>query len=376
MSDPHSLPRRTGCIRRFVEEDIPQVARLHRTAFRLANPPALAAYRDYFRSVFIENPAGNGPLPSLVYDEGRGRIVGFVGLVPRRLVVGDQSYQAVVSSQFIVDPARRAGMVTVSLAKACLEGAQDLSISDEATDAARRIWEALGGATALFLSMYWTRPLRPAQLAMSCLRQRRTLAGVAAAASPLARAADALAARFPGSHFRQCKPAASDSDLDAQTILRHAPEFCHRNVLRAKYDKCTLQWLLDRAGRRGAGGRLLKAVVRKDREVLGWYVCHLDDEGLADVAELAATPSSIHDVLDLLFYRAWQQGAIAVTGRLDPRFVQALSDKYCFFHRRGPWVLINAKRPELVQRFQTGHTCFSRLDGEWSLRLAPNPTLQ
>ena len=74
------------------------------------------------------------------------------------------------------------------------------------------------------------------------------------------------------------------------------------------------------------------------------------------------------EVLDHLFYHAWRQGAVAVTGRLDPRFMQALSDKYCLLHRRGPWVLVKANKPELVRAFETGTAWFSRLDGEWSLR--------
>jgi hypothetical protein len=357
---------RTGSVRHFVEGDIAQVARLHRTAFRLADPPAMAAYHAYFKDVFLEKPAGQ--VRSLVFEEDDGRIVGFVGLVPRRVVVGDHRFQAVVSSQFIVDPASRVGLVTVRLARAYLEGPQDLSIADEANEASRVIWERLGGTTALLLSIHWTRPLRPARFAMSYLRRRRGLARLAAAASPLAAAADLLATRLPGSHFHQASPSTSADDLKAQTILTHAPELCDRRFLRTEYDERTLQWLLDRAGNRSAGGRLLKATLRDAQKTRGWYICHLSRDGIGDVAQLAATPSSIHDVLDHLFYRAWRHGAIAVTGRLDPQFMQALSDKHCLFHRRGPWVLVKAKTPELLRLFQTGDTCFSRLDGEWSLR--------
>lgn len=369
VSDSQSVVSpRTGCIRRLVERDIPQVARVHRAAFRLGDSPGLAAYRDYFTRVFLQNPAGEGPLPSLVYQESDGRIVGFVGIVPRRVVINGHHYQAVVSSQFIVDPTSHVGLVALRLAKAYLEGPQDLSIADEANDVSRKIWEGLGGTTALLLSIYWTRPLRPARLAMSYLRQRRGFAPLAAAASPLAAVADSLAARLPGSHFRQSEPSASAGDLCGRTVLAHAPEFCDPTSLRVEYDDRTFRWLLDRAANRSAGGHLLKAMLKNGQKILGWYICHLDRDGVADVAQLAATSSSIHDVLNHLFYHAWRQGAVAVTGRLDPRFMQALSDKYCLFHRRGPWVLIKANKPELLRSFQTGDTCFSRLDGEWSLR--------
>lgn len=364
---PASASRRTGSIRRFVEGDIPQVARLHRTVFGLDNSLGLSAYHDYFTRVFLENPAGDGPLPSLVYQEDDGGVVGFVGLVPRRVAIDGHHFQAVVSSQFIVDPTSCVGLVALRLAKAYIEGPQDLSIADEANDISRKIWEGLGGTTALLHSLYWTRPLRPAQLALSYLRQRRGFAPLAAA-SPLASLADALATRLPGSHFRQSEPASCADDLCGPAVLAHAPEFCRPTSLRVEYDARTLQWLLDRAATRNAGGRLLKAAVRNGSKVLGWYVCLLDRHGVGDVAQLAATPSSIHDVLDHLFYHAWRQGAVGVTGRLDPRFMQALSDNYCLLHRRGPWVLVKTRKPELLRAFETGNAWFSPLDGEWSLR--------
>jgi hypothetical protein len=88
-----------------------------------------------------------------------------------------------------------------------------------------------------------------------------------------------------------------------------------------------------------------------------------------DLLQLTAKPESIDHVLDHLIYQSWQDGAIAVTGRMEPRFVQALSDKYCFFHRRGPWMLIKTRHPDLLRSFLSGAACFSRLDGERALRM-------
>ena len=358
-----------GRVRPFVEADIPQVARVHRRAFKRGESDALDSYRDYFTGVFVDNPAGEGPLPSLVYEEDDGRILGFVGLVPRRVTIGGRRYRAVVSSQFVVDPASPVGLVAVRLARTYLDGPQDLSIADEANDVSRRIWEGLGGKTALLFSIHWTRPLRPARLAISCLRGRPGLGRLAAAAGPVARVVDAVAARAPGSHFRQSEPAGEAEDLWAPTVLARAPELYGDASLRVEYDAPTFQWLLDRAARMEPEGRLLKAVLRKEGRIVGWYLCHLARGGVAEVLQLAAAPSSIHELLDHLFYRAWREGAMAVTGRLEPRFMQALSDKYCLFHRRGPWMLLKTNTPHLLEAFQTGDACFSRLDGEWSLRL-------
>jgi hypothetical protein len=342
----------------------------------MADPGSLDAFRDYFARVFLDGPAADDRLPSLVYQDDKGGIAGFVGIVPRSMVIDGRRLQAAVSSQFIVDPSNQAGLVAVRLAKAFLEGPQDLSIADEANDVSKRMWEGLGGTTALLHSIYWTRPLRPARFGASFLRGRGGLAPLAAAAAAAAPLVDALAARVPHPGLRCPSPRASADDLTADLALTHLPELTAAGSLRADYDEGTLEWLLDRAGNREPGGRLLKALIRNGSDVLGWYVCHLADDGTADVAQIAAKPSTIGDVLDHLFHTAREEGAIAVTGRLDPRFIEALSDKYCVFHRRGPWVLVKAKTPALLQPFHNGTAAFSRIDGEWSLRFLPGARAQ
>ena len=357
--------RGTARVRPFVEADIPQVAAVHRAAVQLGDDSRLPEYAEYLTGVFLSS-AERG-ISSLVYQESDGRIAGFVGIVPRQVVMGGRRYQAAVSSQFVVDPASHVGLVALRLAKAYLEGPQDLSIADEANDVSRKIWEGLGGTTALLLSMYWTRALRPARFGLSFAGQRRGLAQLAVAGRPLAAAADALAVRMPGSQLRQAPPLTTAAPLFAQTVVAHASEFCG-DALRVEYDEQTCQRLLDRATGRG---RLLNAVVKNGSSVCGWYIAHLEASGVAEVSQLAASAASIHDVLTQLFHHAWRDGAVSVTGRLDPRFLQPLSDQYCIFHRRGPWVLIKANKPELQRALDSGATCLSRFDGEWSLRFHP-----
>jgi hypothetical protein len=359
------VPRNAGHVRRFDAGDIPQVVDLHRRVWP-GNPRPLAEYREYFRRVFLENPSWHTSLSSLVYEEADGRITGFVGIVPRRIVLHGQRFLAAVSSQFIVDPSAHVGLVAVRLAKSFLDGPQDVSIADEANDVSRKVWEGLGGSTALFLSLYWTRLLRPARFALSFLRERRNLAPLATASRPVATLADAIATRVPGSPFRPIERSAAT--LCTRTIVAHAAELCDTSSLRAEHDERTLRWLLGRAATRNGGGELLTGMVYAGKALAGWYIAHLDQVGIADVAQLRAAPSAVQDVLDHLFSEAWRRGALAVTGRMDARFMEALSDRHSVFHRRGPWTLIKTRHPEILQSFQSGEACFSRLDGEWSLR--------
>jgi hypothetical protein len=359
-----------GQIRSFVEGDIPRVARLHRTVFKTedrGNASSLDAYHSYFMRVFLDSPLRDTNLPSLVYEE-HDRIVGFLGVVPRRMAMSGHRFQAAIGSQFLVDPATAFGSVAVRLAHTFLEGPQDLSISDEASDIDRKIWEGLGGKTALLRSIHWIRPLRPATLAIATATRRPRLAPLALPLAPIATMVDAMATRMTDSHFRQSKPERSSAeDLTEQAVLSYLSAIEPTHSLHMEYDKETLHWLLERARQRKSPGSLHAAVVKSSQRIIGWYLYHLDRERVANVLHIDAESAAIRDVLDNLFYQAGAHGAIAATGRLEPRYLQALSDTYCLFHRRGPWVLLNTRVADLVRSFETEDALFSRFEGEWCL---------
>lgn len=360
-----------GHIRAFAAADIPHVATLHQAVFKTVPPPGLSsidAYDAYFTRVFLENPSRDPRLPSLVFQEDGGAIAGFLGVVPRQVTVNGRRFQAALSTQFAVAPSAHAGLVALRLARAFLEGPQDLSISDEANDTSRRIWEGLGGTTSVLHSLYWTRPLRPAALTLSILRGRPRLAPFAFAAAPLAPAIDAIATRIARRELCESSPdVTATEDLGVRTMLACLRRCTRPGWLRVEYDERTLGWTIDRAKRRRAAGSFRALVVRKGDRVIGWFVYHLDRDRIANVLQIAAEGAHTRDVLEQLFCHAARLGAIAVSGRLDPPHLQALTDAHCVLHRRGPWVLLNTKHAELIRSFETGDAWFSRLDGEWCL---------
>ena len=355
-------------IQPFNRSHIPGVTRLHRSVFRpsvVPTPADCRAYERYLTDVFLTSPVSDPARPSLVFEDDAENVRGFIGVASRTVVVNGRRLRAAVSSQFVVDPSAAPGLTAVRLAKAYLDGPQDISVADNANDLGRGIWERLGGQTDQLLSLHWTRPLRPARLAMSFLRNRKGLAPIAAVLQPFAAMADVAATSMPSSHFRQAAPETSGAPIDVAGLLAHEAMFFRTAALRVEHDELVLSWLLERAAR--SNGRLQTTVARRGQAVLGWAVWHLDVYGTAEVLQLAATHASISDVLNTLFYDTWKAGAVAVGGRLDPPFAQALSDKYCLFHRRGAWTLVHAKCPDLLQPFWNGRASFARLDGEWPL---------
>src|SRR6185295_18132516 len=126
------------------------------------------------------------------------------------------------------------------LMEAFFAGPQDLSLADEATEQARRIWEGVGGTTALVYSLYWTRLIRPCRFIVSSLRQRGWPASFAVASAPLVGIADVVATRFPGSPLRPTKPALRAEELDAETLCACIAEVARSRAIRPQYDVETL----------------------------------------------------------------------------------------------------------------------------------------
>jgi len=356
-------------VRPFGEQDVPEVAELHRRVLR-ANAPAcngwVQDYRNYFADVFLNDAARSSGLASLVYQR-EDRIAGFLGIMPRAMRFHGRPLLAAVCSQFVVDPAER-GQAGLQMLKRCFEGDQDLSITDEAGDGTRKIWQWSGGATALPYSIHWIRPLRPTQAALAVGRERPWRAPLAPVLAPLARAVDAIVTR-PSGRFRPTPPRGSREPLDGPALLACLSEFASACSIAPDYDARTVRWVLDRARRRVDYGPVRALLVRDDAQtVAGWFVYHARRGGAGEVLQVAAGPRHRRQVLDHLLDDAWQQGVALLSGRLEPTLAQELSENRCLLYRRGYWTLVHSKRPEIAQALQRGDAFFTRLEGEWCLR--------
>ncbi|MEZ4308193.1 MAG: hypothetical protein R3F14_09130 [Polyangiaceae bacterium] len=182
-------------VRGFEERDVAGVAELHRQVFQVrreSSPGLLAAYARWLGEVLLGPGSGGPGMRSLVCEGAGGAIVGFMGVVPRAMAFGEERLVAAVSTQFVVSEEARAELAGVEMVRALLSGAQALTICDEANDSSRRLWEAIGGATALVPSLRFLRVLRPASVLGSLLVERGGEKKLRPSVGQLARAVDAM----------------------------------------------------------------------------------------------------------------------------------------------------------------------------------------
>ncbi len=141
-----------------------------------------------------------------------------------------------------------------------------------------------------------------------------------------------------------------------------------KRSLRAEYDHNSLSWVLERAGRKKKRGRLQKVLVKTaSKEIAGWYLYYANRGRIGEVVQFHATPRFTRGVMEHLFYHAWQQGSIAITGRLEPDLLRVVSEKQCLCHLGPDWVTVHSRNPEVLRAFERGEACLSRFDGELCL---------
>lgn len=359
-----------GTIRAFVEDDIEQVADLSWRLLQHRGGPSPSRLNSYFEELFFRNPWRDDALPSLVYQDGGEKIIGFLGVVPRPMTVRERTVRVAYGGTLVVEPSRRCSLAGLSLVQAFFSGSQDMSLSDSANDVARRVWTGLGGSTAFLQSLCWSRPLRPTAygLYMASRLKRNNMPKIfTSAVKPLCNVVDSIAARVPGP-FRHSNSGLSAEDLDAQRLLACLSEFSGSQPLRAQNDQASLTWLLDFIGCTKGHGELRKLLLLDtQRNVVGWFVYFLKPGGVAEVAQIGARRKAMGQVLDHLFLDAWNGGALAVHGQLDPMHLDDLRERCCFFYRRGSWLLVHSRDSELQQHILSGNAFLTRLDGEWCM---------
>jgi hypothetical protein len=351
-------------IRPFVEQDLPEVTALYERVIRSASgrPPPLLA--DYFRDTFLRHPWVDPEIPSLVYEEPGGRIIGFLGSHVRRLRFDGEPIRLACSGQLVTAPDARGAAPGAFLVREYMSGPQELTNTDGANEPMLRLWPRLGGEILHLSCIDWIRVFRPSAVAVEyALRGRQGLAS--RVAGPVTAAVDGLAVRLASDRFRPSAAGTTTEPLTPEKLVEHLDAIAASFRVYPDYDEAFARWLFRELAAVESRGRLFASLVRtSDGRAAGWYVGYARKGGVSDVVQVAALPRSEGLVIDQLLQEARSLGVSAVRGRLEPRLVYPLSERTPVL-RYATGALVHSHDPELLRAIRVGDALLTRMEGEW-----------
>ena len=342
--------------------DIPQVVALRRRAFTQSAQASDRALCLYYQMLFFENPWRDARYSSLVHEDTGGRIIGFIGLIPRPMLLGDERITAITTTELMVTPEAR-GFVGPKLLRRAFDGPQDLAYSDRTNSQARALFESLGGSTALWYSLYWSVSLDGRRLSFDAHAGPRTHGIASRAVRRASGLFDRLSTRL--TRVRSSHLPTRDEPLSPDIVIGLVRKLSARNTLVPDYDARSFQWLLERLAERKNAGRLVACQVIKDSDPIGSFVYAIRPNGDTDVAHLVSLPGRESLVWDHLLRHASNEGGIILRGRLDRRFAPIISELGAPLTVGQPWTVVRSRRQDVATQFLNGNAFFSRLDAEW-----------
>ncbi len=353
-------------IRPLARADLQPAAQLLQRVMTGRNHGLPSEALGFLESTLFQSPWADRDLPCLGAVDGEGRLVGWVGVGPRRMRLGSRAIRLVVCSHLVVDPAVRDHAVGAQLLKDVFAGPQDATISDTPSEAVRRIWLVLGGESVAVGSIHWIRVFRPWAVGLQVLADRRAHGRRPKPAVGAARLLDRATMLAAGPRLRPVLESPTEEPLSPDTLLEHLEGVTRRRSLVPAYDRDYLEWLFTQMTRGERHGRIVARLVRGQQgAVAGWYVYSLRPERRSEVLELAArSERDAARVLAHLEHHACTHGAAALRGRLEPQLVAPIARDGRIL-RYGWGALIHSRDPEIRHAIQSGDALLTRMEGEW-----------
>lgn len=351
--------------------DLDQVTGLYRRA--MGSDADDESLREWFERMLFSSPFVDPDIPSLVVESG-GEVVAALGSHPRPFRVGDREGVVACSGPMVTAPDARKFAPGAFLARRYLDGPQDLTITDGATEEVRALWERLHGQPAYVRCMEWHRPIRPGSMVASLVSGRRHSREPGPIISGMGRAADRVARALPDPPFMRSARSASDfgdrakgtHPLTGKGLIELLGEIGPRSRLHARYDDpAQADWLLQQVRLAPRGDVRARLVRNRDGRALGAFVYYLQERAVSPVVAVLAPDEAIAGViLGAMFEDAEAGGAASLRGRVEPQIMAPLAQFGCPIRYIGQ-SLIHASDPATMALTNAPDAIMTRLDGEW-----------
>lgn len=362
-------------IRPLERSDLTQVANLLVHTFQGRQGDASPEMADYLGQLLLDLPDNDPDIHSLVHEQEKGHITGFIGVFTQKMSIGGKVLRAAIGNSLAVERGVVDPMAGARLCRSFFQGPQDITISDRSNATSVGLWRAMGGDILPLYSLDWMRALRPMEAATFKLRRRLRLLGLTV---PLVRKVDHFAAslaRRRGHDILETPTAPqrpkglARKDVDAEAIAPAIRALVTEDLLHPVWSDARLAAVLAQAGRKCEFGQTVMQVIENaSGQSVGAYIYYLPPHGIAQVLHVLSTRAMIGPVLDLLLLDAYERGAAAIGGRAQPRLLEALMDRGAQFssaHR----CVFRASDPEVMAAVHDGKAVIGGLVGEFWTRL-------
>jgi hypothetical protein len=356
-----------AAIRAATREDMGAVAALYERVVRAGGAQPAPRLVEYFERMFLESPWTAADCPSLVYEDGRGRIAGFGGVQVRPLLLDGRRLRMVVSGPLFVDtdsPLKAAGVL---LHKAIQQLPADVWLSDGANRPMQKVWERMGGHTHTLYCMSWVRRFQQTRSVLLELSERPRLKPygiIMRAAWPMWASIDRILYGAVTRHI------ARETTLQAELLTSQSwyelrAALAKELRLHVDYSVQMLEWQLGELAAIVDRGKL-RAVLLRDGAArpVGAYLYYVKRGDLARLMHVSAKAAVRKAVLEHLMRDADRAGAVALEGRAEAQDLHELADLGCVFSYEGPLALIRAQDPAVYAALFTTQSLLTRVDGE------------
>jgi hypothetical protein len=326
---------------------------------------AAAAYAE---RIYFNSPWANPETPSLVGIGAAGDIEGFVGVIGRRMRYLGEPIEVAVPGNFKVRPGpdgKVNAFAALAMLKRVFGGPHDLTLTDTANEASRRLWDAAGAITLGTESLDWYRPIKPATTVLKIMEIARGSALPMAGPAQLAtRAADLVGQPMLSRLSRRRDQPYTIAPLDDAALLTLWGAKDRRFDLQGDLDESSVRWLRRELADKAEGRRLREGLVLDEQGArAGGFIYILSKDGVARVLLMLALPNRSELVLQAVTSDAGKLGATVVTGAVETCHLPAYKAQYCLM-TANQWAMAHSRRPELIAAIREGRLRLTGLDGE------------
>lgn len=362
-------------IRPLERSDLQNVANLLVRTFQGRKGDASPEMAGYLGQLLLDQPDKDPDIHSLVHEQEKGHITGFMGVFTQPMALGGKTLRAAIGNSLAVDRDAVDPMAGARLCRSFFQGPQDITISDRSNATSVSLWRGMGGDVLPLYSLDWLRVLRPMEAATFPVRRRLRLTE---ASLPLVRGLDRLVAHLALRRGRDLTevPRAplrpkglARRDVDAGALAPVIRTLVAEDSLHPVWSDAGLVAVLAQAGqKRELGETTMQVVTDASGRPVGAYIYYLAAHGMAQVLHVLSTKAMIGPVLDLMLLDAYERGAAAIGGRAQPRLIEALMDRQASFSSAYRCVF-RASDDDVLSAVREGRAVIGGLVGEFWTRL-------